>query len=696
MNTASPGTKRRAAVYATLVILLCPGYAASRDIQLPLDSDVRRRIQELCEQYPKGAQAFFSEEPSTAAAVLRHGETLFAACSDSGGDVVTWIRSPDSWSSPLNVTKAAPRRKNERWDQPRLVSGPDGNVWLVYRSEVRRRLFLHRWLGEQWGPRIDGPAIHHVDPMVTAEFEEELRPIRDYVVEGSRVHDAIQFRLSSDDPASIERVESIPNTHLTAAPGEGVLFIDARDVAEAAGLVWKPHAASKHPANPVLTQNTAQDAPDAVRIFNRGCVLLEQGKFRMWYTSTEAGDPSSPNRQGSNWQTFMHVCYAESDDGIHWRRPVLGLVEYHGSRRNNIVPEMLRIPTVFRDDREPDPGRRFKSWEIASIPGSSRPQSGHLLTSADGLRWRKEAAPRSYPGVRPWYVEFHNVFRDDRETDPQRRWKAYGSFATGPLRRACDLSTSPDGIHWTGYAENPIIDPLQGVGHCIHDLIVWPEGGHYIGLIQVGDELHNYEWELVASRDGVRFSRVADGVKFIGRSPKGDWDYGGIQASRPIRVGDQWWFYYGAYERPWSKYPQDMEEVFSVKMSCGVARIGVGRYAGFVTRSPTQPGRLITRPITCHFDRELTLSINATAAGDGQVRVAVLDAKTQQALPGFSLEECLPVKSDGISIPVRWRNHQSVAFDKPRAIRLQFDLRGEQCEVFGFIWLEPTGSEGEQ
>jgi hypothetical protein len=90
------------------------------------------------------------------------------------------------------------------------------------------------------------------------------------------------------------------------------------------------------------------------------------------------------------------------------------------------------------------------------------------------------------------------------------------------------------------------------------------------------------------------------------------------------------------------------------------------------------------------------LSINATAAGDGQVRVGVLDAKTQQALPGSSLEECLPVKSDGVSIPVRWRNHQSVAFDKPRAIRLQFELHGKQSELFGFTWLQPTGSKGEQ
>ena len=31
------------------------------------------------------------------------------------------------------------------------------------------------------------------------------------------------------------------------------------------------------------------------------------------------------------------TCYAESKDGIHWRRPELGLVEFQGSKKNNII-----------------------------------------------------------------------------------------------------------------------------------------------------------------------------------------------------------------------------------------------------------------------------------------------------------------------------------------------------------------------
>lgn len=35
--------------------------------------------------------------------------------------------------------------------------------------------------------------------------------------------------------------------------------------------------------------------------------------------------------------THQVVCYAESDDGIHWRKPELGIVEFDGSKKNNII-----------------------------------------------------------------------------------------------------------------------------------------------------------------------------------------------------------------------------------------------------------------------------------------------------------------------------------------------------------------------
>ncbi|MEX2581529.1 MAG: hypothetical protein WD342_20905 [Verrucomicrobiales bacterium] len=650
-----------------------------------LGAEPSARLEGLAEIDDDARKAFDSSAPTEASgSVLPRGDAVFAAYETADGEIVSRNFTADAWSPPIPVTADSPRRDGERWDSPKLVSGPDDHVWIAYRSEVRRRVFLQRWLGESWGARIDGRGIFRVRPASNGEFDEELRPIADFVVEGSRVRRAIEMRLTSGDEPPVVRIESIPAVDRKAIPGEGVIFIDTRDVSRTRGLSWRAEYPHKHPDNPLLSPPEDPDAPDAVRVFNRGTVRLENGRFRMWYSATGTDSPITPGLPSRNWQSFMRVCYAESSDGIHWQRPELGLVEFKGSKRNNILPVIQRCPTVIRDDREPDPARRYKCYGNAARIVR---EEGHLMTSADGLHWRIQPSPRRYPGTRPYFPsEFHHVFRDDRDPDASRRWKAYGLFATGPRRRACQLSTSPDGVHWTGYPENPIIDPLQGVSHCIHDLLVWPEMGRYVGLVQVGDELHNYQWELIVSRDGIHFSRVSDGRPFLGRGEPGEWDHGGLQAAVPVRVGDESWFYYGGRRKPWSHYPADPEEIWTFKSRCGLATIGAGRYAGFRPSDPQGRGTLVTRPIHCDFDRRLPLTVNAVAGDGSPLRVAVLDAATGEPLEGYSLDDCEALEADGVALPVRWSGASRVDLESDRPVRLQFELRGERSRLYGFAW----------
>jgi hypothetical protein len=70
-----------------------------------------------------------------------------------------------------------------------------------------------------------------------------------------------------------------------------------------------------------------------------GCVyhsIFRDGPlFRMYYL---AGDLT--NEDGTKWLCAQrHVCYAESTDGIHWKKPDLGLIAFRNStsKHNNIV-----------------------------------------------------------------------------------------------------------------------------------------------------------------------------------------------------------------------------------------------------------------------------------------------------------------------------------------------------------------------
>ena len=115
------------------------------------------------------------------------------------------------------------------------------------------------------------------------------------------------------------------------------------------------------------------------------------------------------------------TCYAESKDGIEWTKPKLGVVEFNGSKENNIVHKGLGSHnfTPFLDTN-PDckPPQRYKAM------GSGK---GGLFAfqSPDGIRWsplgEKPVITRGafdsqnlafWDATRHCYVDFHRGFRD--------------------------------------------------------------------------------------------------------------------------------------------------------------------------------------------------------------------------------------------------------------------------------------------
>lgn len=79
--------------------------------------------------------------------------------------------------------------------------------------------------------------------------------------------------------------------------------------------------------NPVLKPD--QDWEGSL-ILQPGTVLYDEEEhiFKMWYNSL-------PTASKPDIEEF--ICYATSKDGIHWTRPQLNLVEFKGSKKNNIV-----------------------------------------------------------------------------------------------------------------------------------------------------------------------------------------------------------------------------------------------------------------------------------------------------------------------------------------------------------------------
>ena len=107
-------------------------------------------------------------------------------------------------------------------------------------------------------------------------------------------------------------------------------------------------------------------------------VVYDQGLFRMWYRGTD-GNPWNimPNGGG---QTF--TCYAQSQDGIHWEKPKLGVFPHSGSTAKNIIgsPRDFMNVSVIVDPNE-KPGSKSRYKMISRVNGITG------FVSADGLNW---------------------------------------------------------------------------------------------------------------------------------------------------------------------------------------------------------------------------------------------------------------------------------------------------------------------
>lgn len=130
-------------------------------------------------------------------------------------------------------------------------------------------------------------------------------------------------------------------------------------------------------ANPIVVGRGPRGAPDDEGVRYYGAVAEVDGELRMWYESS-----------GSLDEGGRRICYAVSRDGEHWEKPSLGLVEYGGSRDNNIVDlfggdPVISAAPVIHDPDDPDPSRRFKMCIESGLYGNGLA----VAFSADGLRW---------------------------------------------------------------------------------------------------------------------------------------------------------------------------------------------------------------------------------------------------------------------------------------------------------------------
>ena len=343
--------------------------------------------------------------------------------------------------------------------------------------------------------------------------------------------------------------------------------------------------ATQHPENPVLRRGP-EGAPDHGHAALYGTVIKVGAKFRMWYLAMS----QTEFKRGQAPDYWRPMCHAESTDGVHWSRPDLGLVDFNGSKKNNICLiegepfSLTRVDdflSVLHDPGDPDPARRYKAAFIAHVPyedirgGMSqigpkerRVCSTICATSADGLRWKVVGdRPANAGGERfeaSGLYRFGNFYYTTGQLISPWSWRADGSDAG----RVMLAYRSPDFKTWSqakalafarpGQLANPPIQGQQthmGAG-------VWNRGNVMLGLYGMWQDAAasppkgashllgvHIDLGLIMSNDGIHFREPVPGFKVIARGKEGEWDDTALlQGHAFVNEGDRTMIWYSHWD----------------------------------------------------------------------------------------------------------------------------------------------------
>ena len=386
-----------------------------------------------------------------------------------------------------------------------------------------------------------------------------------------------------------------------------------------------------------------------------------EGNTSAYYTIFRDGDLFRMYYRGSHADVQMKsthrevTCYAESRDGIHWTKPELGLVEFQGSKRNNIVWDGIGTHcfAVFKDSNPAcPPEARYK----AISRGRPRGKKGlYIFQSSNGLNWKLMAEE---PVITDGYFDSQNLAFWDSHA---RTYRAYHrTFIDGV--RAIMTQTSVNYRDWTKpsllqYPANPPREHLY-----TNAVLNYPGADHIlIGFPTryLPKQNSRVEPVMMTSRDGLRFHRWAEPV-VPETAPK---DRGGNRSN---------YMTWGMLELP--GHPHEFSvyatEAYYEGPDCRVRRF-VFRKDGLVSLYAKR-GTVTTHAVT--FDgKELVLNYR-TRSRQGSIRVEVQDVNGRP-LEGFAIADCRPLVGDQIEHRVVWNQSAELSRWAGKAVRLHFVIQ---------------------
>lgn len=490
-----------------------------------------------------------------------------------------------------------------------------------------------------------------------------------------------------DAPSDAEHVPYLENPPAVVDISVGrQLFVDDFLI-EKTELVPEYHKAKKT-GQPVLSPETPwekEGGPCACPKSGGIWYDEKEKKFKMWY---EAG-----------W--LRHMCYAESEDGLTWVRPDLGIIP----GTNLILPYQRReddvdfsagdtsylrpdSTTVFIDDTCPAE-ERYKLF--LRNPGADMP--GIAAVSSDGIHFEQF---RQTGRLLDRSTVFYNPFR--------KKWVySIRSVAVQPdgagvrTRKYRECDHYLDGAAWTEQDTKEWLscdsldqpNPYIGFLPQLYNVDCVGYESIMLGMFQImygpeNDSCEKYGVPKITdlmpmySRDGYHFSRPCRKSLIPSSIYEGAWDRGYVQSVGGVCVihEEELWIYYIGFGGDPEYNSENYDWTLNGMYRNGATGLAKLRRDGFVSMNGT--GTLTTRKLI--MDGKCGMIVNA----DGSVSVKILSPE------GDVLACSEPFCGDSTGYRLNFPDFDLKTLNQ-KPFRLEFDVCGK---LYSFGFTDASGDCG--
>ncbi len=399
--------------------------------------------------------------------------------------------------------------------------------------------------------------------------------------------------------------------------------------------------------------------------------LEDGGRFRCWYHVPLKGD--------------VALGYAESQDGVQWSKPILGLTKHEGSIQNNLVALPSRGGVeqshhVFIDPSAP-PSERYK---MVSSCESRDALALYGAVSADGLVWNPLPGD---PVILKNRADTQNICAYDEELKKYVVFTRQAGFAG---HRGINRAESSDFLHFPPsepiFTSTPLEPPDWD--YYTNGYSRWPGavGAHLMRFSVYHRTQDTVDVHLAISRNGRIWHRPLGRDAWVDDTPPFPSPYRTLYACAGIlrTAPGEWSTYLNvAPEGHNQKGPRTPRKILRA----------VSREDGFVSLYAKDRGEFFTLDFNLDADRIL---LNVRTGASGFVRCAILAADggtpeqtlttSQHPVPvyrGFTLEDCAMIRGDHLDIPLFWKADLRQLHGK--SIQLQFELFNADLYAIDFV-----------